>query len=307
MQPSLTRRSFLRRTGALAVAPFAVPRQDPAPATRPRRTLRKAVMYGMVGPGKTVLEKFQILKECGFEGVEMDSPSGIPIAEILAAREATGIVVHGLVDSVHWQHHLNHPSETVRERGRKALEHALRDARALGAGTVLLVPAVVSRTQPYEDAWTLSQEQIRAALPVAAECRVQIAVENVWNQFLLSPLEARRYVDELQSPWAVWYFDIGNVVTYGWPEQWIRALGPRIRKVHVKEYSRRKRDAEGLWKGFQVELLEGDVGWPAVMQALDDVGYSTAPEGRWATAEVGGGDAARLRAVAAAMDRIFAL
>jgi len=143
---------------------------------------------------------------------------------------------------------------------------------------------------------------VKKALPLAAELGVQILFENVWNGFLLSPLEAARYVDAFESPWVGWYFDIGNIVNFGWPEQWIAILGPRIKKLDVKEYSRKRRDDEGLWKGFQVEIGEGDCGWPAVMAALDAIGY----EG-WASAEVQGGDAARLADIARRMDRVFAL
>ena len=163
------------------------------------------------------------------------------------------------------------------------------------------MPAVVNANISYEDAWNRSTEEIRKVLPVAAELQVRIAVENVWNQFIMSPLEARRYVDDFQSPWVGWHLDIGNVITYGWPEQWIRIPGKRIQKLHIKEYSRKKRDAEGLWKGFDVELLEGDNNWPAVMAALDDIGYDG-----WGIAEVAGGDEKRLAEVSKRMDKIFA-
>ena len=166
---------------------------------------------------------------------------------------------------------------------------------------MLLVPAVVTKEIPYDRAYERSQAEIRAVLPLAAELEIRIACENVWNDFLLSPLEAARYVDELESEWIGWYMDIGNVVNYGWPEQWIRILGQRVLKLDVKEFSRKKRDDEGLWKGFGVELGEGDCDWPAIVAALDEIGY----EG-WASAEVRGGDADRLRDIRERMDRILA-
>ena len=166
---------------------------------------------------------------------------------------------------------------------------------------MLLVPAVVNKQVSYVDAYRRSQEEIRTVLPLAAELEVTIAIENVWNNFLLSPIEAARYLDELESPWVGWHFDVGNVVNYGWPEQWIRTLGRRIVKLDVKEFSRAKRDAEGLWKGFQVELLEGDCDWPMVGAALREIGYKG-----WATAEIPGGGAERLTDIAARMDRILA-
>ena len=130
------------------------------------------------------------------------------------------------------------------------------------------------------DAYERSQAEIRKAIPLAEELGVKIAIENVWNHFLLSPLEAARYVDEFKSDAVGWHFDVGNIIASGWPEQWIDILGKRIQKLHIKEYSRAKRDKEGLWKGFQVDYLEGDNNWPVVMKALDDIGYRG-----WAIAE----------------------
>jgi L-ribulose-5-phosphate 3-epimerase len=303
MSTGCNRRQFLA-AGAGAFAAGLVP-QDSKPV--PKRTLKKAAMIGMVRDGKTALDKFQLLRDCGFEGVEMDSPSNTPIESILAAQEKTGIKVHGMVDSVHWQLTLTHKSEEVRKKGLEALVTALRDGKTLGASSVLLVPGVVDRDQPYDEAYKRSQEMIRQALPVAEETKVKIAVENVWNQFLLSPLEAARYVDELQSPWVGWHMDIGNVINHGFPDQWIRILGKRILKLHIKDFSRKKRDSDGLWKGFEVELGEGDAGWKQVMRALDEIGYSTAEAGNWATAEVRGGGRDRLQQVAAQMDKLFAM
>jgi L-ribulose-5-phosphate 3-epimerase len=182
------------------------------------------------------------------------------------------------------------------------LKKAIRECKDLGGTSVLLVPAVVNKGVSYDDAYKRSQEEIRKAIPVAEETGVKIAIENVWNSFLLSPMEAARYVDEFNSPMVGWHFDIGNIINYGWPEQWIRILGKRIIKLHIKEYSLKKRDAQGPRAGFGVELLEGDNDWPAIMKALDDVGYA----GGWATAEVGGGDLAKMKDVSARLDRILA-
>ena len=133
---------------------------------------------------------------------------------------------------------------------------------------MLLVPAVVSKEVSYDDAYRRSQAEIKKAIPVAEETGVRIAFENVWNNFLVSPLEAARYIDEFKSPTVCAHFDVGNVMRYGWPEQWIRILGPRIFKLDIKEYSLTKMTDEGIYKGFDVPLLEGDCDWPAVMKAL---------------------------------------
>ena len=307
----IDRRTFLTATGALAAAAAlgSVRAEQPtfSPPPPSKRTLRKAVMIGMVGEGNAVLEKFQILRDTGFEGVEMDCPSATPSDEVLAAQDKTGIKVHGLVDSFHWKYHLNCPDPAVRAKGVEAIETCLRDGKKYGSTSILLVVGVVNRDQPYDEAWRLTQEEIRKVLPLAAECGVKIAVENVWNNFHLSPLEAARYIDEFKSPWVAWHFDIGNVINYGWPAQWARILGPRVVKLHIKDFSRKKRDDEGLWKGFNVELGDGDAQWPDLMKALDEIGYSTAPHGNWATAEVGGGDRTRLKQVSDKMDRLFAM
>jgi len=286
----LDRRTFLAGAAALALV------RRPA-----KRRLRKALMFGMVEGSQPLLEKFAMLKSIGFEGVELDSPSDLHADEVLAAMEKTGIEVAGIVDSVHWKDTLGDADPAVRARGVAGLETALRDAKRFRATSVLLVPAVVNAKISYDEAWTRSQAEIRKVLPLAAELQVTISIENVWNQFLLSPLEAARYVDLFESPWVGWHMDLGNVVNTGWPEQWIKVLGKRVKRLHIKDYSRKKRDDEGLWKGFDVELGQGDVAWPAVMQALDGVGY----EG-WASAEVAGGDRKRLETVAAQMDALFA-
>ncbi len=298
-----TRRAILQVLAAAAVLPGtrsgrAEPDQEPAP--KGGRHIRKAVKFGMVAGEMTVLEKFRLLRELGFDGVEMPSPADLDLDEVVSARDETGLVIHGVVDSAHWREPLSAADPELRARGRRALEQALRDCRRYGGDTVLLVPAVVDGSVSYEQAYRRSQAELRVVLPLAEELGVAIALENVWNNFLLSPLEAARYVDELASPRVGWYLDVGNVVRYGWPEHWIAVLGRRILKLDIKEYSRSKRDNEGLWKGFDVALGEGDCNWPAVMAALDGIGY----EG-WATAELAAGDAAYLADLAARMDRIL--
>lgn len=265
-----------------------------------QRRYKKAVKIGMVREGKDLREKFALVKSLGFDGIELNSP-GLNREEAIRARDEVGLPIHGVVDSVHWKDTLSHPDPEVRARGVQGLKTALADAKAIGADTVLLVPAVVNKEVSYEDAYHRSQAEIRKALPVAEETGVKILFENVWNNFLLSPLELARYIDEFESPLVGSYFDVGNVVRYGWPEQWIRTLGKRIVKLDIKEYSRQIQMNEGVRKGFGVELLEGDCDWPAVMQALRDINFSG-----WGTAEVPGGDRERLKVIADRMDRIFA-
>jgi hexulose-6-phosphate isomerase len=173
------------------------------------------------------------------------------------------------------------------------MEISLRNAKDLGAGTVLLVPGVVNADTSYRDAYTRSRRNIRELLPLARELKVVIAVENVWNKFLLSPLEFARYVDEFQSPWLKAYFDVGNIVLYGFPQDWIRSLGKRIVKVHVKGFDEKKREFTGLYGGT--------IDWSAVRRAFSDIGYSG-----YISAELGGGDEEYLRGVSDDLGRIFA-
>ncbi len=301
----MKRRDFVKMAGAglagvsLAAGGMA-PLRASARAVSQRGRIKKAVKFGMVEEDLSILEKFKLLKRLGFDGVEMDSPSDLDRDEVIQARDESGLPIHGVVDSVHWRKTLSDPDPAVRAEGLDGLKTALDDAHAYSATTVLLVPAVVNKKVSYAEAYDRSQAEIRKVLPMAEEVGVKIAFENVWNSFLLSPLECARYIDEFESDWIGWYFDVGNIVNYSWPEHWIRTLGPRILKLDIKEYSREKRDNEGPYAGFRVPLGEGDCDWPAVVEALEEIGY----EG-WGTAEIPGGDTARLRDIAARMDRIL--
>lgn len=300
MHATADRRRFLQSLAATGALAAAAPRSATAGA-KDSSGMKKALKFGMVGTSGSVLEKFRLLKELGFDGVELEAPSTLDKTEVLKARDATGLEIPGVVDSVHWKQTLSDPDPEVRARGVATLEAALRDAKQYGATSVLLVPAVVNKQVSYADAYQRSQAEIRKVLPLAEQLGVKIALENVWNHFLLSPLEMARYVDEFQSPQVVVHFDVGNVVAFGWPEQWIRTLGKRIYKLDIKEYSRTLANKQGPGAGFKAKLLEGDCDWPAVMAALREVGYSG-----WAAAELARGDADWLKDVAERMDRIFA-
>jgi L-ribulose-5-phosphate 3-epimerase len=296
----MDRRRFLTIAGAGAFAAAASTVFAQAPVKK--RSLKKAVNLGMVKiGGGSVLDKFRMIKEAGFHGVELNRPDATPMDELQKAKAETGLEIAGIICTTHWGKPLSHPDEKVREQGFKGLELALKDAGELGCTRVLLVPGVVNKEVRYDDCWKRSQELVKRAIPIAEAAKCKIAIENVWNQFLLSPMEAAQFVDDFNSPWVGFHFDIGNIVTYGWPEQWIRILGPRIVNLHIKEFSRKKRDAEGLWKGFSVELGEGDVGWPDVMKALDEIGYQG-----YGIAEVPGGDLARLKFLSERIEQLYA-
>jgi L-ribulose-5-phosphate 3-epimerase len=278
----MNRRDFLLSSTALAaLAPLAATSSAQTPATAtpaktsPRRTNPKGFMFQMLSAkltGKlTLKEKFQLIRDAGFDGVE--PPSAMNQEEVLAARDATGLKIPSVVVTTHWKFPLSDPNPGNRQIGLDGLKQGLRDAKAYGASSVLLVPAVVNKQTSYSEAYTRCSEEIKKVIPLAEELGVVIAIENVWNWFLLSPREAVEFADSFKSPFVKWHFDVGNVVNTGWPEQWVRELGPRIVKVHVKEFSKKLRDTKGLREGFKVNLMEGDSDWPAVMAAFDSVNY----------------------------------
>ena len=297
----IDRRSFIAASSALGLAGFAMASGIPVPPVQPEsKRIRKSLKFGMIGAGETMLEKFQVVKACAFDGIELDSPGNWDLEEVKSAMDATGLAVPGVVLSTHWSKPFNHPDKQVRQDAKSALETALNDCKALGGSSVLVVPAVVNESMPYEEAYIRSKREIGELVPLAEELGIDILFENVWNNFLLSPIEAARYVDEFQSSRVGWYFDVGNVVNYGYPDQWIDTLGERIKKLDVKDFSRQKRNDEGLWKGFSVKIGEGDAGWERVCEALDRIGYRG-----WSSAEVGGGGQERLVEIANRMDRVF--
>ena len=278
----MKRREFTKKSLMTAALISSVPLTGFS-GSEPIRKIKKGIMWGTIGVGETVAEKFQAVKEAGFDGVE--PMSHLNREEVLAARNITGLQIPSVCGALHWEYPLSHPDPYVREKGVEALMHTIEDASVYGADTVLLVPGRVNADVAYDECWHRSVPAIRRAIPLAEKLEVKIAIENVWNNFLLSPLEAARYVDQFRSPFIRFYFDCGNILAYGWPEQWIRILGVRIAKVHIKEYSLQKANSEGRGAGFRVDLMEGDVNWSAVMKALDDIGY-----GDWAITEQSGGN-----------------
>jgi L-ribulose-5-phosphate 3-epimerase len=271
------------------------------PSARPLAKI--SLKWGMVEePSLSILEKFQLLRDLGYDGVELDSPNDLPLDEVLNARDKAGLDIPGLVNAVHWKRPLTDPDPSARQACIDSMVKALHDAKLYGATTVLLVPGVVNAGTSYKTAYARAGEEIARILPAAEESGVSIALENVWNDFLLSPLEAADFIDRFNHPKLGWYFDVGNILRYGRPTHWIEALGKRILKIDIKEYSLEKMNSEGPWKGFNVELGEGDCDWAAVNKALADVGYSG-----WASIEVPGGDRHRLADLKKRVDRIAAL
>ncbi len=299
----MKRKDFIKITAGATAGSFFAPAfmSNSSWASTNKVTLKKSLKFGMVKEDLSVLDKFKLLKDLGFDGVELDSPNELDKKEILEARDKTGLVIPGTVNSYHWKYPLSDPDPKVRAQCVESMKTALKDTKEYGGNTVLLVAGVVNENVSYDDAYKRSQEEIRKLLPVAQETGIKIAIENVWNNFLISPMEAARYIDEFESDMIGWYFDVGNIIRYGWPEQWIKILGKRILKLDIKEYSREKQRNEGIWAGFDVKLGDGDCNWPVVMKALDEINY----QGGWGSAEVPGGDRKRLEEISERMDKIF--
>jgi L-ribulose-5-phosphate 3-epimerase len=242
-------------------------------------------------------DRFALARDIGFEGIEMQTiAKPEEAAEIGEAGKKTGLRIHSVMNMDHWRLPLSSSDAQVVSGSVKGMETSLKNAQLWGADAVLLVPAVVNATTSYKDAYTRSQAVIRERLlPMARDMKVVIAVEEVWNKFLLSPIEFARYVDEFESPWVKAYFDVGNIVFYGFPQDWIRTLGPRIVKMHLKDFKLDRR-------AFNfTNLGEGDIDWPEVRRALDDIKYSG-----FVTTELSGGDAAYLKDISARVDKVLA-
>ena len=229
--------------------------------------MKKAIYIGSsAGKEATVEERFEVIKAAGFDGVEVPTVSDAgELAKLKKLSESTGVEIHGIMNSSHWKFPLSSPEASVREKSKEGMRTSLGNAAELGASAVLLVPAVVNEEVSYEDAMKRSREGIEDLLKTAEELKVVIAVENVWNKFLLSPIEFAEYVDSFESDYLKAYFDVGNILLYGYPEQWIRTLGKRMVKVHLKDFRVSDRSF--------VYLLQGNVNWKAVMTALKEVGY----------------------------------
>lgn len=265
--------------------------------------LKTGLGFGMITEELSLIDKFKLVKDLGFDGIEFNGPVDIPVKELRDAANKTGVQIPSLVNKDHWSKPLSDPDPSVRQFTIDSVAKTLEEVKELGGDTVLVVPGVVNDSVSYEQAYNNALQSVRKLIPHVERTGMKVGLENVWNNFVLSPVEAKRFLDEIDHPLIGWYFDVGNILRYGWPEHWVETLGNRIVKLHAKEFSRAKMNDEGLWKGFSVDLLEGDVNWPLVMQTLRDTGY----QGEWLIAELGGGDRQYLQKVSSQLTQIVNL
>ena len=281
----MNRREFIQAGGIFIAGASAPTLVKSVRAQEPGGRIRKAVGWDMVDRSLSVEDRFRLAKDVGFSGVEVTRHSREEVTEpqVLARiSEKVGLPIHGVVNGTY-----------------PDLEAAINDAETYGATTVLHV----ARTNPdasYMENYRRTQELIRGAIPHAEKKRIKILVENVWATFLIEPLTMARYIDELGSPWVKAYFDVGNVLRWGYPQHWIEVLGKRIDKIHIKEYSLKVAMREGMSKGFDLPIGQGDINWARVREELKKIEFHD-----WATAEVSGGDRGKLAEISAQMDRVL--
>jgi L-ribulose-5-phosphate 3-epimerase len=222
-------------------------------------------------------EAFRIAKEAGFEGVEVAIADDGPITpastqadcdRIRSEADAAGVRLVALASGMGGLYPVTSSDPAMQRKGIEVATNSLRVARQLGLDALLFVPGGVSAGIPYDLAYERTLTAAKELAVVAEENQVHLGLENVWNKFLLSPLEMRDFLDKVNSPFVGAYFDVGNVIIHGFPEQWIRILGNRIRKIHFKDFKR----SVGTTAGF-CDLGDGDVNWPAVLAALKETGY----------------------------------
>lgn len=301
-----TRRDFLKYSAgaalgmhldaAKAFVPAAnTPLSNAHRSTSTTLAVKKGLVINMLPANMSYADRFRLARDAGFEVVQaMTTPDERAAEEIQKAAASSGMHIDSVMNMAHWDYPLSSSDPAVVEKGMNGMRTSLHNARLWGAHAVLLVPAVVNAGTSYRDAWARSQKQIRELLPLAEELKIVIAIEEVWNRFLLSPLEMATYISEFKSPWVRAWFDVGNVVLYGYPQDWIRTLGSQIYKVHLKDFKRGKNSYS--W----ANLGDGDIDWLAVRAAFLDIGYRGS-----VIAELETGDEAYLKDVSSRIDKLL--
>jgi hexulose-6-phosphate isomerase len=248
--------------------------------------MKKSINLWIQPAGMSLDKCLDIIKDAEFNAVEPNiseedylslKSSEKDIESLRKKIEGKGLEIASVSSGLLWQYPLSSPDKEIRNKGEKVIEKALKSAKILGTDAILVVPGIVNEDTDYDDCYRRSQESLKKVAETAEETGVYIGIENVWNKFLLSPLEMKRFVEEIGSKYIGVYFDVGNVLVNGYPEMWIKILGKMIKRIHLKDF----KTSVGNITGF-CELLEGDVNWPKVIEALNKIGYN-----EYLTAELG--------------------
>jgi L-ribulose-5-phosphate 3-epimerase len=269
---------------------------------------KKSICDGIIPRSVPLDEAFHQVKLAGFDGYEitmglqltLETPPSELKRIASAARDAGVTLVTISVSRPFSDCPLNHPDPTVRAQGVDVIKKSIDITHALNCGTVLLVPSRVGSGAKmmyrYEDTWKHTSAELSKVVSYAEQAEVVLTIENVWNKFLLSPLEMRAFVDQFKSPWLQAHFDTGNVMQFGYPQDWILTLGPRIIRVHLKDFN--------VQTNRFVPLMEGDANWQDVMNALVKVNYRG-----WLSPEYGHdpGDPKQINKLSAVVDKIYSL
>jgi len=247
--------------------------------------MKKGINLWAFPAGTSIREALELAKKAGFEAIEVNaaeegevtlSSTEADMKRIVEQAKEFGLELVGLSTGLFWKYPITSSDESVREKGKGVCRKMLDLATWLGVDAILMVPGSVGSSfapvepVPYDVAYKRAKDALLELKEYAEKTKVAIGVENVWNMFLTSPFDMARFLDEIDSPYVKAYFDVGNVVVNAYPEHWIRILGKRIVRVHFKDFKR----AIGNINGF-VNLLEGDVNWPEVIKALQEVGYDS--------------------------------
>ena len=270
---NMNRRDFVSTTATGLACTGLAPLGVEAKKGSFRGKILKSVKFG----GRPNIDRLKKLKDLGFDGVEGSGP-GMQVEGLKKALAEVGLPMHGVVYNKHWKVRLSSPKPETREASRKGLEDAMRESKAVGGTSVLLVPGKVGgKNETHEHVWSRSIEQIRKCIPLCKKLKIHILIETVWNGFCLKPEQFRDYIDEIDSPWVQAYYDIGNMQKFAPSHEWIRILGKRTLKLDVKDWGKKT--------GF-CTLGKGDVEWDKVRNELEKIDYKG-----WATREGGdGGD-----------------
>ena len=270
---TMNRRDFVSTTATGLACTGLAPLGLEAKKGSFRGKILKSVKFG----GRPNIDRLKKLKDLGFDGVEGSGP-GMQVEGLKKALAEVGLPMHGVVYNKHWKVRLSSPKPETREASRKGLEDAMRESKAVGGTSVLLVPGKVGgKDETHEHVWSRSIEQIRKCIPLCKKLKIHILIETVWNGFCLKPEQFRDYIDEIDSPWVQAYYDIGNMQKFAPSHEWIRILGKRILKLDIKDWGKKT--------GF-CTLGKGDVEWDKVRNELEKIDYKG-----WATREGGdGGD-----------------